>query len=75
MPQKKSSDPPCQTEACALQTCLNRYTYSPEKCDHHLHNLYECCQRMYDSTSGKGESTACPIPQVVTRWMKDHPKK
>ncbi|KAF8147388.1 hypothetical protein BJ912DRAFT_1017918, partial [Pholiota molesta] len=48
---------------------------SPDKCDRHLRNLYECCQRMYDETSGKGESTACPMPQVVTRWLKDHPKK
>ncbi|KAH9485837.1 Cx9C motif-containing protein 4, mitochondrial [Psilocybe cubensis] len=68
-------DPPCQTEACSLHDCLKKHTYSPEKCDRHLRNLYECCQRMYDQTKGKGESTACPMPQVVARWIKDHPRK
>ena len=60
--------------ACSLQACLNKNTYAPEKCDRQLRNLYECCQKMYDSTDGKGESTACPMPNVVKRWFKAHPR-
>ncbi|KAJ7073150.1 hypothetical protein C8F01DRAFT_1106286 [Mycena amicta] len=73
----------CQEEACALQACLNKNTYKPEKCDHYLRELYLCCQKMYESaasntqgaagTSGK-ESTACPMESVVKRWLKDHPE-
>ncbi|KAF8802597.1 hypothetical protein BYT27DRAFT_7112174, partial [Phlegmacium glaucopus] len=58
--------------ACSLQACLNKNTYSPEKCDRHLRNLYECCQKMYDE--GKGESTACPMPTVLKKWFKNHPR-
>ncbi|ESK89711.1 hypothetical protein Moror_16852 [Moniliophthora roreri MCA 2997] len=69
----KNSEPPCQTEACSLQSCLNKNTYSPERCDEHLKNLYLCCQKMYDDDSdGRTESTACPMPDVVKRWIKDH---
>ncbi|KAF9047779.1 hypothetical protein BJ165DRAFT_1344652, partial [Panaeolus papilionaceus] len=60
--------------ACAMHACLNRYTYSPEKCEQQLRKLYECCQKMYDESGDKAESTACPFPRVVKRWMKDHPK-
>ncbi|KIM36865.1 hypothetical protein M413DRAFT_281633 [Hebeloma cylindrosporum] len=70
-----NSEPPCQTEACSLQSCLNKNIYSPEKCDRYVRSLYECCQRMYDATSGKGESTACPQAAIVQRWLKDHPRK
>ncbi|KAF7350630.1 Cx9C motif-containing protein 4, mitochondrial [Mycena sanguinolenta] len=64
----------CQTEACALQTCLDKNTYSPEKCDDRLRALYMCCQKMYDAAPDSDpESTACPIPSVVKRWIKDHP--
>ncbi|KAF9486911.1 hypothetical protein BDN71DRAFT_1405484, partial [Pleurotus eryngii] len=34
----------CQAEACDLQSCLGKNTYTPEKCDHHLKRLYLCCQ-------------------------------
>ncbi|KAI0074852.1 DUF1903-domain-containing protein [Panus rudis PR-1116 ss-1] len=66
------SDPPCQAEACALQGCLSRNTYTPEKCDQYMRSLYECCAAMYDATNDKGESTACPIPRVVRRWLETH---
>ena len=62
-------------QACDLQACLNKYTYTPEKCDDHLRKLYECCLKMYERNDGGGESTACPLPEVVKRWMKDHSKK
>ncbi|KAF8987011.1 hypothetical protein BDQ17DRAFT_1286100 [Cyathus striatus] len=65
----------CQVEACDLHSCLNKNTYKPERCDQHLRKLYECCQKFYEKTDGKGESTACPMPSVVTRWLKDHPAK
>ncbi|KAH9922571.1 hypothetical protein B0H21DRAFT_662129, partial [Amylocystis lapponica] len=58
--------------ACTLQTCLNKNTYSPDKCDEHLRALYRCCRGMYEQTDGKGESTACPMPSVVQRWLKNH---
>jgi hypothetical protein len=59
--------------ACDLQACLGKNTYDPSKCDAQLRKLYECCGSMYDRTNGKGESTACPIPSVVRRWLKSHP--
>ncbi|KAJ7742284.1 hypothetical protein B0H16DRAFT_1563718 [Mycena metata] len=62
----------CQTEACALQTCLNKNTYKQEKCDERLRALYMCCQKMY-AENPNGSSTACPIESVVRRWIKDHP--
>ncbi|KAI0048798.1 DUF1903-domain-containing protein [Auriscalpium vulgare] len=71
---KNSSDSACQAEACSLQTCLSKNTYSPEKCDQHMRRLYQCCQSMYDATDDKGESTACPMPSVVRRWLKNHPE-
>lgn len=58
--------------ACSLQTCLGKYTYSPEKCDDQLRKLYLCCQSMYDDRGESVESTACPMPSVVRRWLKKH---
>lgn len=58
--------------ACNLQGCLNKNTYSPSKCDTQFRKLYECCGQMYDRTGDKGESTACPLPRVVRRWLKSH---
>ncbi|KAI5887102.1 DUF1903-domain-containing protein [Schizophyllum commune H4-8] len=71
MPQETNA---CQAEACKLQTCLNKYTYQPDKCNDNLKQLYKCCQKFYEETGEKGESTACPIPSVVKRWLKDHEK-
>ncbi|KAJ3983931.1 DUF1903-domain-containing protein [Lentinula detonsa] len=65
--------PPCQAQACDLQDCLGRNTYHPEKCNNILRQLYECCQQMYKANP-QSESSACPIPNVVDRWMKDHAK-
>ncbi|KAK7050602.1 Cx9C motif-containing protein 4, mitochondrial [Favolaschia claudopus] len=68
----------CQSEACALQTCLNKNTYAPEKCDNKLRELYTCCQTMYEKAEGQTvqpNSTACPMRNVVERWMKDHPRE
>ncbi|KZT72380.1 hypothetical protein DAEQUDRAFT_755211 [Daedalea quercina L-15889] len=58
--------------ACELQACLNKNTYKPEKCEEHMRNLYMCCQAMYEQTGERGESTACPMPSVVRRWLKNH---
>ncbi|KAI0330402.1 DUF1903-domain-containing protein [Cubamyces sp. BRFM 1775] len=68
----ESTDPTCQAQACALQSCLKKNTYTPEKCDDHLRKLYKCCWSMYKETDGRGESTACPMPNVVRRWLKGH---
>ncbi|KAK7690725.1 hypothetical protein QCA50_005824 [Cerrena zonata] len=67
-------DPPCQAQACGLQSCLGKNTYSPEKCDKYMRDLYKCCADMYDSTDGKGESTACPMSRVVWKWLQNHPQ-
>lgn len=76
MSRKLSKEvPPCQNEACSLQSCLNRNTYSPEKCDTYLLKLYECCTSLYAATDGKGESTACPDERVVRRWMEKRGKQ
>ncbi|KAJ7167901.1 hypothetical protein C8R46DRAFT_898828, partial [Mycena filopes] len=61
-----------QFAACALQTCLNKNTYQPVKCDEQLRALYMCCQKMY-AEDGKARSTACPMESVVKRWIRDHP--
>ncbi|KAG7452265.1 uncharacterized protein BT62DRAFT_292962 [Guyanagaster necrorhizus] len=86
----QSSSPPCQAQgqteciplivvlttetACKLQACLSKHTYKPENCQCHLRELYKCCQKLYEETEDKGESTACPIPRVVKKWIKDHPE-
>ncbi|KAI0684843.1 DUF1903-domain-containing protein [Cytidiella melzeri] len=67
------SEAACQTQACSLQTCLNMNTYAPEKCSKQMRELYVCCAHMYEQTSDKGESTACPMPSVTRRWLKSHP--
>ncbi|KAI0067590.1 DUF1903-domain-containing protein, partial [Artomyces pyxidatus] len=67
------SEPPCQAEACSLQTCISGNTYAPERCEQRMRELYRCCQTMYENTDGKGESTACPMPKVVRRWLSAHP--
>ncbi|KAI0785765.1 hypothetical protein C8Q75DRAFT_722420, partial [Abortiporus biennis] len=58
--------------ACSLQTCLNKNTYTPDKCENYVRDLYRCCQKLYQDTNDKGESTACPMPSVVRRWLKNH---
>ncbi|KIO22039.1 hypothetical protein M407DRAFT_121044 [Tulasnella calospora MUT 4182] len=67
-------EPPCQAEACSLQGCLNRNTYTPDKCEAHVIALFKCCQTMYETASGDGKapgsSTACPKPSVVERRLK-----
>ncbi|KAF8435151.1 hypothetical protein L210DRAFT_2551831 [Boletus edulis BED1] len=62
----------CQEQACSLQTCLSRNTYSPEKCNEYVRKLYLCCLDMY-STRGDANiavSTACPAMPVIERWLK-----
>ncbi|KAK7057931.1 Cx9C motif-containing protein 4, mitochondrial, partial [Favolaschia claudopus] len=63
--------------ACDLQACLNKNTYKPEQCDERLRALYICCQKMYDEAGGSpdAKSTACPLPNVVNRWLKEHSKE
>ncbi|KAM6504047.1 DUF1903 domain containing protein [Amanita muscaria] len=67
------NQPECQAEACELQACLGKNTYKPELCDAYVRKLYLCCQKMYEETEEKGKSTACPIPNVIERWLKNHP--
>ncbi|KIP09020.1 hypothetical protein PHLGIDRAFT_29262 [Phlebiopsis gigantea 11061_1 CR5-6] len=71
MPPKPGA-PACQGQACALQSCLNKNTYSPEKCESSIRDLYKCCAVFYASTNDEGESTACPMPSVTRRWLKAH---
>ncbi|KAF8720616.1 hypothetical protein AX14_010858 [Amanita brunnescens Koide BX004] len=66
--------PRCQQEACDLQSCLRKNTYSPERCNDDVRKLYQCCQRMYEETDGKGTSTACPSANVIKHWLKKHSK-
>ncbi|KAH8103488.1 hypothetical protein BXZ70DRAFT_889095, partial [Cristinia sonorae] len=58
--------------ACSLQACLNKNTYTPDKCNRQMRELYRCCQSFYETTEDKGDSTACPTPNIVRRWLKDH---
>jgi len=69
------ADPPCQDQACTLQTCLNKHTYNPDACSSQLKQLYLCCSAMYDGQpqfSGAKESTACPMESVTRRWVKQN---
>ncbi|KIJ15624.1 hypothetical protein PAXINDRAFT_77194, partial [Paxillus involutus ATCC 200175] len=61
--------------ACALQTCLTRNTYKPEKCDEYLRKLYVCCSEMYRREGGNAEVAACPTLGVVERWLQKHPSQ
>ncbi|KDQ64242.1 hypothetical protein JAAARDRAFT_117004 [Jaapia argillacea MUCL 33604] len=38
-------------------------------------NLYECCQDLCEREGEKVELTACPMPGVIWRCLKNHPKK
>ncbi|KAH9965430.1 hypothetical protein BC827DRAFT_1126381, partial [Russula dissimulans] len=60
--------------ACALQACLSKNTYTQEKCAEYMRDLYECCRALYDTTEDRGESSACPMPSVVRRWLRAHPE-
>ncbi|CAF1531981.1 unnamed protein product [Rotaria magnacalcarata] len=33
----------CQSFACALQSCLHKNTYNPDKCEKVLNKLKQCC--------------------------------
>ncbi|CAF1337536.1 unnamed protein product [Adineta steineri] len=33
----------CQNFACELQTCLDKHTYNPDKCEKVLNKLKQCC--------------------------------
>ncbi|KAG2127218.1 DUF1903-domain-containing protein [Suillus clintonianus] len=79
---KQEPGQPCQAEACALQSCISANTYSPDKCEAHLKRLYQCCSKLYQDHTEKNDSkrasdanlsTACPMPSVVERWLKNHP--
>ena len=50
--------------ACALQKCLSRNTYSPDKCDEYVRKLYLCCLNI------QSESNVCPGKPVIDRWLK-----
>ncbi|KAF8493140.1 hypothetical protein JB92DRAFT_2750665, partial [Gautieria morchelliformis] len=58
------------SQACDLQDCLGKNTYS-EKCDSYMRKLYECCQQMYASNEA-AESTPCPMRSVVKRWPEEN---
>ncbi|KAF9222482.1 hypothetical protein BS17DRAFT_708959, partial [Gyrodon lividus] len=59
--------------ACALQGCLSRNTYHPEKCDEYMRRLYMCCSEMYRREGDNAKTTACPMQGVVERWLHRHP--
>jgi hypothetical protein len=64
---------PTYFAACALQDCISAHTYTPEKCQDRMRKLYECCAKLHTETDGQAESTACPMPSAVQRWLKAHP--
>ncbi|TFK64283.1 hypothetical protein BDN72DRAFT_802272, partial [Pluteus cervinus] len=63
----------CDT-ACELQTCLNKNTYSPERCDALVRKLYTCCQSLYEKQGENVKASPCPLPRVVRRWLEQHHK-
>lgn len=52
--------------ACNLQSCLNKNTYSPDKCDNIARAFYECCLAL------EKPSEACPDKKMCRRWLDKH---
>lgn len=36
---------PCHHYACKLQTCLEQRKFTPEKCQHIINDMIECCKK------------------------------
>ncbi|KDE09628.1 hypothetical protein MVLG_00035 [Microbotryum lychnidis-dioicae p1A1 Lamole] len=63
-----SDNPPCQSEACAIQDCLMAKNYQETQCQDVIDRLYQCCEKMIKQN---GTSTACPKPSVVDRKLRE----
>lgn len=75
----------CHPQACALQTCLQKHTYAPDKCEALVDKLWRCCGLYYrtrgvpldgshpdpDALLAPGSDTpdACPLPSVTRRKL------
>ena len=52
MPQKKQT---CQSEACAIQSCLDKNNYDEAKCQRFIRAMEKCCEASgYESYICKG---------------------
>ncbi|GAA5877209.1 hypothetical protein JCM16303_006202 [Sporobolomyces ruberrimus] len=69
--------PPCQSEACTIQTCLARQGFQQPKCDREILALYACCEKMYSLNKSNPESlksttsSACPIETNLNEKLKE----
>jgi hypothetical protein len=78
-PANSSQDePPCHTEACAIQTCLSRNAYKEERCKWALGDLYQCCQEFYYKNP-EGKSASCPeytrLQKILSLKVKEKEKR
>ena len=71
-------DPPCHTEACAIQTCLTRNAYKEEWCKWALGDLYQCCQEFYYNNE-EGKTPSCPqykkLQKILSMKVKEKEKR
>ena len=56
---------PCKKQACKIQDCLQKNSYSEEKCKIDIQKLYECCLGYYTekyalSKNNSGENKSLP---------------
>ncbi|GAA6059343.1 hypothetical protein JCM10212_003241 [Sporobolomyces blumeae] len=64
-----NENPPCQAEACAIQTCLASSNFQQPRCTPQIMALYACCEKMY--SLGSKTSTACPNPDKLRTQLED----
>ncbi|KIN02054.1 hypothetical protein OIDMADRAFT_18795, partial [Oidiodendron maius Zn] len=60
-----TTDPPCQSRACAIQDCLAKNSYDETKCRSQVDALYECCNSFYDKYGDNAQSASCPKPNLL----------
>lgn len=50
----RGSQEACSGEACAIQTCLAKNNYMPEKCKRQIEDLQKCCEKYQVTGSQRG---------------------
>lgn len=72
LPQRTgmTSENRCQTEACAIQSCLLKHDYDETRCRKAVEQLYKCCDAMYAEHGTAARSRCCPLPQLLRDKMR-----
>uniref|UniRef100_A0A060SXR7 Cx9C motif-containing protein 4, mitochondrial n=1 Tax=Blastobotrys adeninivorans TaxID=409370 RepID=A0A060SXR7_BLAAD len=61
----------CHREACRIQDCIQKNNYDETKCTKLVDALYRCCDNYYKNNGHETKPTACPMPDILARKMKD----